>query len=357
MTQRRALLVTGSSGLIGSEVCAFFAARGWAIHGLDNNQRAVFFGPAGDTRWNQQRLAKTIPGFAHHEIDIRDRAAVLELIRELRPQAIVHTAAQPSHDRAAAIPFDDFDTNAGGTLNLLEAARRHCPESPFVLLSTNKVYGDRPNRIALRELETRWDYADPAYAGGIAEDFPVDQSTHSLFGASKLAADVLAQEYGRYFQMPTCCLRGGCLTGPNHSGVELHGFLSYLVKCNVAGQEYTVFGYQGKQVRDNIHAEDVSRFIHEFCEAPRAGEVYNLGGGRENACSILEAFRLAEKFSGRPMIHRYEEQHRIGDHICYYSDLRKMRAHYPAWSVSRSLEDLVREMVASWQERLRGAAS
>ena len=355
MTHRRALLVTGSSGLIGSEVCTYFAGRGWAIHGLDNNQRAVFFGPAGDTRWNQQRLAKLIPGFAHHEIDIRDRAAVLELIREIRPQAIVHTAAQPSHDRAAAIPFDDFDTNAGGTLNLLEAARRHCPEAPFVHLSTNKVYGDRPNRIALRELATRWDYADPAFAEGIAEDFPVDQSTHSLFGASKLAGDVLVQEYGRYFQMPTCCLRGGCLTGPNHSGVELHGFLNYLVKCNVAEKEYTVFGYQGKQVRDNIHAEDVSRFIHEFCAAPRSGEVYNLGGGRGNACSILEAFQLAEKFSGKPMRHRYEDQHRIGDHLCYYSDLRKMKAHYPAWGLTHSLEDLMREMVESWQERLRGA--
>ncbi|MGC1479412.1 MAG: NAD-dependent epimerase/dehydratase family protein, partial [Chthoniobacterales bacterium] len=227
------ILVTGSSGLIGSEVSLFFASKGCTIHGLDNNQRAVFFGPQGDTRWNQQRLGDRIEGFVHHELDIRDRQGVIDLVAEVKPDAIIHTAAQPSHDRAAAIPFDDFDTNAVGTLNFLEAARRACPESPFIHMSTNKVYGDRPNTIDLKELETRWDYADPAYEHGISEDFPIDQSKHSLFGASKVAADVMVQEYGRYFQMPTCCLRGGCLTGPNHSGVELHGFLSYLVKCNL----------------------------------------------------------------------------------------------------------------------------
>jgi CDP-paratose 2-epimerase len=224
------LLVTGSSGLIGSEVCVHFAALGWEIHGVDNNQRAVFFGPQGDTRWNQSRLAEMLgKSFHHHELDIRDRKGVLELLQQVRPDAIVHTAAQPSHDRAAAIPFDDFDTNAVGTLNLLEATRQACPESPFVHMSTNKVYGDRPNSIALTELETRWDYADPAYADGITEEFSIDQSKHSLFGASKVAADVMVQEYGRYFGLPTCCLRGGCLTGPNHTGVELHGFISYLV--------------------------------------------------------------------------------------------------------------------------------
>jgi CDP-paratose 2-epimerase len=346
------LLVTGSSGLIGSEVCRFFACHGFTIHGIDNNQRAVFFGEAGDTRWNQQRLERELPGFVHHEVDIRHRAAVLDLVAQLKPDGIVHTAAQPSHDRAADIPFDDFDTNAGGTLNLLEAARRSCPESPFIHMSTNKVYGDRPNTLPLRELPTRWDFDDPAYAHGIAEDFPVDQSKHSLFGASKLAADVMVQEYGRYFQMPTCCLRGGCLTGPSHSGVELHGFLSYLVKCNLEKREYRVFGYQGKQVRDNIHSEDVARFMYAFFNAPRAGEVYNLGGGKDNSCSILEAFALVEKLSGKPMHHTYAEENRIGDHICYYSDLRKMMAHYPGWSITKSLEQTVAEIVEAWQKRL-----
>ncbi len=347
----KTLLVTGSSGLIGSEVCIHFASKGWKIHGVDNNQRAVFFGPQGDTRWNQSRLAHSIQGFKHHELDIRDRAAVLNLLKTVKPDAIVHTAAQPSHDRAAAIPFDDFDTNAVGTLNLLEATRQACPESPFAHMSTNKVYGDRPNTIALQELETRWDYADPDYANGIAESFSIDQSKHSLFGASKVAADVMVQEYGRYFNMPTCCLRGGCLTGPNHSGVELHGFLSFLVKCNLEGREYRVFGYKGKQVRDNIHSEDVARFIHAFVETPRVGEVYNIGGGKPNSCSILEAFRIAEKFSGRAMKYTYVDENRIGDHICYYSDLSKMRAHYPCWNITVSLEETIGQIVEAWKKR------
>ena len=348
----RIILVTGSSGLIGSEVVRYFHARGFAVHGIDNNQRAVFFGPQGDTRWSQERLSESLPNFRHHELDIRDRQGVLALMRELRPAGIVHTAAQPSHDRAAAIPFDDFDTNAVGTLNLLEAARQVCAESPFIHLSTNKVYGDRPNTIAMQELETRWDYADPSYQNGIAESFSIDQSKHSLFGASKVAADVLVQEYGRYFNMPTCCLRGGCLTGPNHAGVELHGFLSYLVKCNLEGREYTIFGYKGKQVRDNIHSEDVARFIHAFYEAPRVAEVYNLGGGKGNSCSILEAFALAEEFSGRKQLYRYDAQARIGDHICYYSDLTKMKSHFPEWDITKSLRQTVAEIVESWQRRL-----
>ena len=346
------LLVTGSSGLIGSEVCRFFAREDFTIHGVDNNQRAFFFGPAGDTRWNQARLGKELPNFVHHELDIRNRQGVLDLIAELKPDGIVHTAAQPSHDRAAAIPFEDFDTNAVGTLNLLEAARRACPESPFIHMSTNKVYGDRPNTLALKELETRWDYADPAYAHGIPETFSIDQSKHSLFGASKVAADVMVQEYGRYFQMPTCVLRGGCLTGPNHSGVELHGFLSYLVKCNLEEKEYRVYGYKGKQVRDNIHSEDVARFIHGFFKAPRIAEVYNLGGGKDNSCSILEAFKLAEKFSGKAMKYTYVDENRIGDHICYYSDLRKMKAHYPQWDITKSLEQTISEIVDSWKKRI-----
>ncbi len=345
-------LVTGSSGLIGSEVCHAFAASGYTIHGIDNNQRAVFFGPQGDTRWNQRRLLEDIPGFVHHEIDIRDRAGMLALVASVRPDVIVHTAAQPSHDRAAAIPFDDFDTNAVGTLNLLEAARQACPEAPFIHMSTNKVYGDAPNRIALAEQRTRWDYADPAYAHGIAETFSIDQSKHSLFGASKVAADVMVQEYGRYFNLPTCCLRGGCLTGPNHSGVELHGFLSYLVKCNLERREYRVFGYKGKQVRDNIHSVDVAQFMLAFARAPRCGEVYNLGGGKDNSCSILEAFALVEEFSGHPQLYTYMDENRMGDHICYYSDLRKMREHYPAWAITKSLRTTVAEIVDAWGNRL-----
>jgi CDP-paratose 2-epimerase len=345
------LLVTGSSGLIGSEVCVHFAARGWEIHGIDNNQRAVFFGPDGDTRWNQNRLHKEIPGFSHHELDIRDRDGVLRLFAAVGPAAIVHTAAQPSHDRAADIPFDDFDTNAVGTLNLLEAARRICPDSPFVHMSTNKVYGDAPNEIALTELATRWDYADDAYTNGIAEHFRIDQSKHSLFGASKVAADIMVQEYGRYFDMPTCCLRGGCLTGPNHTGVQLHGFLSYLVRCNLEEKEYRVFGYKGKQVRDNIHSFDVATFIAAFIGSPRPGEVYNIGGGRDNSCSIVEAFAMIESISGKEMRHSYNPANREGDHICYISDLSKIRTHYPQWSITKSLTDILQETCRSWQER------
>ena len=356
MSTSRSLLVTGSSGLIGSEVCAYFADRGYTVHGVDNNQRAVFFGPDGDTRWNQKRLETTLPAFHHHELDIRDRTGILALIDDLRPAAIVHTAAQPSHDRAAAIPFDDFDTNAGGTLNLLEAARRFCPESPFVHMSTNKVYGDAPNAILLTEETTRWDYADPAFEHGIPEDFPIDRSTHSLFGASKVAADVLVQEYGRYFGMPTCCLRGGCLTGPNHSGVPLHGFLSYLVKCNVEEREYTVLGYKGKQVRDNIHSHDVAAFVHSFIDAPRSGEVYNIGGGKDNSCSILEAFAIVEGHTGKAQRYTYVDTPRVGDHICYYSDLRRMKAHYPRWTITKTLQDTIAEIVDSWHSRVAGAS-
>jgi CDP-paratose 2-epimerase len=345
------LLVTGSSGLIGSEVCMHFAHLGWEIHGIDNNQRAVFFGPQGDTRWNQQRLASTLPKFVHHEIDIRDRDGLLALVKEIQPDAIVHTAAQPSHDRAAAIPFDDFDTNAVGTLNMLEATRQYATTVPFVHMSTNKVYGDAPNTIPMRELDTRWDYADEAYINGIAENFTIDQSKHSLFGASKVAADVMVQEYGRYFGMPTCCLRGGCLTGPNHSGVELHGFLSYLVKCNLEEKQYTVFGYKGKQVRDNIHSFDVARFIEEFIKAPRFGEVYNIGGGKQNTCSILEAFAITETFTGKKMVYTYDASNRIGDHICYYSDLTKMKQHYPNWDITKTLEDTISEIVENWKNR------
>ena len=345
------ILVTGSSGLIGSEVCTYFAAEGWAIHGVDNNMRADFFGTGGDTRWNQRRLETELPDFNHHELDIRDREAVAKSIEALQPDAIVHCAAQPSHDLAAKIPFKDFDTNAVGTVNLLEATRNHAPEAVFVHMSTNKVYGDAPNELALAEQPTRWEYDRVEDYNGIPETCRIDQSKHSIFGASKVAADVMVQEYGRYFGMKTCCLRGGCLTGPNHSGVELHGFLSYLVKCNLEGKKYTVFGYKGKQVRDNIHSLDVARFIHAFIQNPRSGEVYNLGGGRNNSCSILEAFALIETISGQPMLLDYIDKNREGDHICYISDLAKIKSHYPQWDITKSLQDIFEEIHQSWIQR------
>ncbi len=345
------ILVTGSSGLIGSEVCTYFHAMGYEIHGLDNNQRAVFFGPNGDTRWNQNRLENDLSNFYHVELDIRNRDSILNLFKNLRPDIIVHTAAQPSHDRAADIPFDDFDTNAVGTLNLLEASRRYTLDSPFIHLSTNKVYGDLPNSIELIEKDKRWDFADKKYFNGIPESFSIDQSKHSLFGASKVAADIMVQEYGRYFGMPTTCLRGGCLTGPNHSGVELHGFLSYLIRCNLENKKYTVFGYKGKQVRDNIHSYDVVRFIEQFINNPRVGEVYNLGGGKQNSCSLIEAFEIIENISGKKMIYEYSEVNRKGDHICYYSDLNKMKEHYPSWSITKSLDNIFNEIYQSWESR------
>jgi CDP-paratose 2-epimerase len=352
---RKTLVVTGSNGLIGSEVVLYFDQRGWAVHGADNNMRRDFFGEQGDTRWNQARIEQTARHFTHHELDIRDRAAVMQFIETVKPDLIVHTAAQPSHDLAASRPFDDFDVNAGGTLNLLEAARRHAPEAVFAHMSTNKVYGDRPNSIAMTELETRWDYADPAYADGISEAMSIDASKHSIFGASKVAADVMVQEYGRYFGMKTCVLRGGCLTGPNHSGVSLHGFLSYLVRCNVEEREYTIFGYKGKQVRDNIHAYDVARAIEIFAEHPSSGAIFNLGGGRANSVSILEAFDRAAQLTGKPMRWQYVDQARSGDHICYISNLDHMRRSLPGWEITRSLDDIFDEIVSSWHHRLPSA--
>lgn len=350
-TKLSKILITGSSGLIGSEVVEFFGQREFQVVGVDNNQRAIFFGPGGDTRWNQKRLQKKLPHFEHVELDIRNREAVLTLIEKEKPSLLVHTAAQPSHDLAAKIPFDDFDVNAVGTLNLLEAVRRHSPETVFVHMSTNKVYGDRPNTIKLRELEARWDFDDEEFAGGISESFPIDQSKHSLFGASKVAADIMVQEYGRYFGLRTCCLRGGCLTGPYHSGVQLHGFLNYLVQCHFTNKGYTIFGYGGKQVRDNIHSMDVARFIWEFWQNPRCGEVYNIGGGKGNSCSIWEALELIQGISGKTIETTYEEKAREGDHICYYSDLRKMKKHYPTWDITKSLPEIITEIVAMCEQR------
>ncbi len=346
------LIVTGSAGLIGSEVVAYFSAKGWQVFGIDNNMRADFFGEGGDTTWNTKRLEDSFKNYSHHSIDIRDRKAVSQFIHETEPSAIVHAAAQPSHDLAASRPFDDFDVNAVGTLNMLEGLRGYATDVPFVHMSTNKVYGDAPNALDLIEKETRWDYQDTDYFYGIKESFSIDQSKHSIFGASKVAADVMVQEYGRYFDMPTCCLRGGCLTGPNHSGVELHGFLSYLIKCNVVEKEYTVFGYKGKQVRDNIHSYDVVHFIDEFLKAPRSAEVYNIGGGRENSISILEAFKLIETISGKPMRYTYSDSNRSGDHICYISDLSKMKSHFPSWAITKNLEVTFKEIHDSWLKKV-----
>jgi CDP-paratose 2-epimerase len=340
------IIVTGSSGLIGSEAVEYFARQGHTIHGVDNNMRADFFGPQGDTTWRAKQLAeKHAARFKHHALDIRDRAAVLDLLSTIKPGAILHCAAQPSHDLAKDRPFDDFDVNAVGTLNLLEATRRHCPQSPFVFMSTNKVYGDAPNEMALKETETRWEYSDPKDYEGVNETMRIDQSKHSLFGASKVAADVMVQEYGRYFSMPTVAFRGGCLTGPNHSGVELHGFLNFLVKTALAGKTYTVFGYKGKQVRDQIHSIDVVRAFEAFIKAPRCGEVYNLGGGRQSSASIMECFAMIEAATGKKVSWRYDERNREGDHICYISDMAKFRAHYPTWSLTRRVGDIIEEMV------------
>lgn len=345
------LLVTGAAGLIGSEVASWFSHLGWDVIGVDNNMRADFFGAAGDTRWNTLRMESTLPNYRCVDLDIRNRNAMISLVADVRPDAVVHTAAQPSHDLAASRPFDDFDVNAVGTLNSLEALRQYATDVPFVHLSTNKVYGDAPNSLEFIEQETRWDFADLDYVDGIDESFTIDQSKHSIFGASKVSADVMVQEYGRYFGMPTCCLRGGCLTGPNHAGVELHGFLSYLIQSNLEEREYTIFGYKGKQVRDNIHAHDVASFIDKFISKPRIAEVYNIGGGRENSISILEAFQLIESISGKQMRYKYDEVHREGDHICYISDLSKIQNHFPDWGITRDLKTTFKEIYNSWNER------
>jgi len=346
------MIVTGSAGLIGSEVVSYFVEKGWKIVGIDNNMRADFFGKGGDTTWNARRLESEFQNYEHYDLDIRNRTRVTSFIVDHKPDAIVHTAAQPSHDLAASRPYDDFDVNAVGTLNLLESLRQFSTDVPFVHMSTNKVYGDAPNELSLMEKETRWDYSDPEFYDGIKENFTIDQSKHSVFGASKVAADVMVQEYGRYFNMPACCLRGGCLTGPNHSGVELHGFLSYLIKCNLLEKEYTIFGYKGKQVRDNIHSFDVSTFIEHFIENPRYGEVYNLGGGRSNSISILEAFKLIENISGKEMVYQYSNQNRSGDHICYISDLSKIKSHFPNWRITKDLKTTFHEIHDAWTKRI-----
>ncbi len=343
MTEGRAI-VTGSSGLIGSQMVLTLDRLGWSVDGLDNNMRLEFFGADGDTRPNLERLQREAASFRHNELDVRDRAGVARLVGDVRPELIVHCAAQPSHDLAARRPFDDFDTNAVGTLNLLEAARTFCPESPFVFLSTNKVYGDAPNELELVELETRYDYADPAMGDGIDETCRIDASLHSLFGASKAAADLLVQEYGRYFGMPTVCLRGGCLTGPAHASAELHGFLAYLARCVRERRTYRIYGYKGKQVRDNIHASDVCAAVLAFAASPRVGVVYNIGGGRANSVSILEAIARFEELIGTTLDVEYIDEARRGDHICYISDLRRLKSDYPSWDVTVSLDEIFEDL-------------
>jgi len=343
-------LVTGSGGLIGSACAAHFAERGWEVCGIDNNMRENFFGPGGSTRAVVHGLESAHGAYRHHWLDIRERQAIRDLLEMERPDFIVHTAAQPSHDMAASIPYEDFDVNAGGTLNLLVAARDFCPDSPFCFTSTNKVYGDRPNELKLVELETRWDYADGL--DGIDENLSIDNCTHSLFGASKLSADVLAQEFGRYFSMPVGIFRGGCLTGPKHAAVELHGYLAYIVRCAVSGRPYTVFGYKGKQVRDQIHCDDVANLFLEFYSDPKCGEVYNLGGGRANSISILETIAALEGF-GHKLKWKLSETNRIGDHICYISDLGKLYRHFPKWHLQICLDDILGELVIEQEKFLR----
>ncbi|CAN5638677.1 NAD-dependent epimerase/dehydratase family protein [soil metagenome] len=341
------IIVTGSAGLIGSETVKHFASEGWRVVGIDNDMRSRFFGAEASTRSTRDQLVATIDEYEHHDIDIRDAAAVRGVFKQHAGKiaAVVHTAAQPSHDWAARDPQMDFTVNANGTLNMLEATREVSPEAPFVFTSTNKVYGDTPNRLPLRELEMRWEI-EPGheYEPGISETMSIDHTKHSLFGASKVAADVLVQEYGRYFGMPTASFRGGCLTGPAHAGTELHGFLSYLMKCTVTGRPYRVFGYNGKQVRDNIHSFDLVEAFAAFIDAPRAGEVYNLGGSRHSNCSMLEAIKLCEEISGRTLTWKYEEDNRIGDHIWWISDVRRFQAHYPRWQFRYGLRQILEEI-------------
>lgn len=345
------VLVTGSSGLIGSEAVEYFDRQGRRVVGVDNNMRRVFFGESGDTTWNLKRLKRLTTRFEHHDVDVRDREAIFKLFRENRFEAVLHCAAQPSHDKAKDIPLIDFEVNAGGTANILEAMRQYCPEASAVVMSTNKVYGDAPNEKPLKELPKRYDYADPADCDGISEECRIDRTTHSIFGASKVSADVLAQEYGRYFGLNVGVFRGGCLTGPNHAGVQLHGFLSYLVKTALEEKTYTVFGYKGKQVRDNIHSFDVVRAAEEFFAKPRPGEVYNIGGGRENSISILEAFDKVEELTGKKIRWEYKDEARKGDHICYISDLRKLRAHFPNWRLTRGLNDIFNEIARAEEKQ------
>jgi CDP-paratose 2-epimerase len=332
------VIITGSGGLIGSECARMLGGDGWAVIGVDNDMRQQFFGAAGTTRPVVRDLLDSVPGYRHLDLDIRDRQGIRDLFAGERPDFIIHTAAQPSHDKAASIPYDDFDVNAVGTMNVLVAARDFCKDSPLCFTSTNKVYGDRPNDLPLQELEKRYDYANGL--DGVDENMSIDNCLHSVFGASKVAADVMCQEFGRYFQMPVGVFRGGCLTGPQHSAVELHGYLVYIILCAMTGREYQLYGYKGKQVRDQIHAHDVARLFLEFYNAPRCGEVYNMGGGRGNSISILETIDLLAGM-GYKLKYTYKPDNRIGDHICYISDLSKIRRHFPNWKLEYDLPKII----------------
>ncbi len=339
------VLITGSSGLIGSEAVSFYAETGCEVLGIDNNMREDFFGESGSTVWNKNRLVEKHKTFTSHDVDIRDENEISRIIKNFKPDLIIHCAAQPSHDLAAKIPVKDFTVNANGTLNLLESMRLYSPDSVFIYMSTNKVYGDNPNFVPLKELETRYEYSSKEYENGIPETMSIDNCKHSLFGVSKAAGDLIAQEYGRYFGLRVGIFRGGCLTGPSHSGVELHGFISYLVKCAVNDMPYTIYGYKGKQVRDQIHSKDVIAAFEAFRKNPKQGEVYNLGGGKNNAASILECISIIEKFTKKQFTPKYSDTNRIGDHICYYSDLRKFKSHFPKWNISVSLENIIKEII------------
>lgn len=344
-------LITGSAGLIGSESARFFAEKGYRIVGIDNNMRKYFFGVEGSTQWSKERLEKELgKKYTHYTTDIREKGAIEKIVKKHKPDIVIHTAAQPSHDWAAKEPYTDFSVNADGTLVMLESTRQFAPEATFIFTSTNKVYGDQPNFLPLIEKETRWE-VDPShrFAKGIDETMSIDQTLHSVFGASKVAADVMTQEYGRYFKMKTGIFRGGCLTGPMHSASELHGFLAYLVKCIISGKPYTIFGYKGKQVRDNIHAHDLVNMFWNYHENPRMGEVYNAGGGREANISMQEAIAKIEALTGKKGNITYSDEARIGDHVWYISDLTKFKSHYPSWKLTYSIDNLLREMCAAAQ--------
>ena len=341
------ILITGSGGLVGSEAVKYFLTKNYIIHGIEPNMRKVFFGQQGDVSNVVLQLNKH-QNYINHDIDIRNRDGILSLFKKISPDIIIHCAAQPSHDKAAAIPFDDFDTNAVGTLNLLEATRRYCnSDAVFIHMSTNKVYGDGPNHLSLKETNTRYDFADTNYKNGINEMFSIDNCLHSLFGTSKVAGDVLVQEYGRYFNMNTGIFRGGCLTGPQHAGVELHGFLSYIVKCAMTGKQYTIFGYNGKQVRDQIHSYDVVTAFDNFIQDPKQGSVYNIGGQKQNSASILETIDLIYKLSNKKLSYSVSRKSRKGDHICYYTDMTKFKNDYPNWSPQYTLKNIIQEIITS----------
>jgi CDP-paratose 2-epimerase len=343
--KKKILLVTGSSGLVGSESISILHKDYDFVYGIDNNQRKIFFGKNGDNSIRQKEIIRNIKNYRHLNFDIRNRKKIFEVFNKFKPEHIIHCAGQPSHDLAARIPFDDFDINAVGTLNLLEAVRRYVPKSTFVFLSTNKVYGDGPNYLKIKELKSRYVFSEKKHKLGISENFKLDQCIHSLFGVSKLSADVMVQEYGKYFNIYTCCLRAGCITGFNQSGVELHGFLNYLVKTNLEKKKYKIYGYKGKQVRDNIHSADLVNFIRYFLNKPKFAEIYNIGGGLQNTISVIEAIKLISTISGIEMRYDYVNQSRIGDHICYYSNLSKIKSHFPKWKIRINVKNILEEII------------